>query len=194
MNKLIDPKIANIIKSLPVFDHTVEVTSKKLLLHLTGGSCNSRNQLFSQPHSIKLLTEIVLWGYPADKRGIATRILGPSNLTRLDSIMTAGGWINWGDFFNKIKIVPSVGAVTATKVAYFYKVKLQGLDALILDSRIIKSKKYWHELSHLKFSGAKFNAAQYVAYLNVMHTTANKIGCKPDQIEFFLFALGSSFG
>lgn len=144
-----------------------------------------------------MLTEIVLWGYPADKRGVATRILEPSNLTRLDSTMKTGGWKNWNDFFSKFgkgKTVPSVGAVTATKVAYFYKVKLQGLDALILDSRIIKSKKYWYELSHLKFSRGTFNAAQYVAYLDVMHTTAKKIGCDADQLEFFLFTFGSSFG
>ncbi len=198
MNRLTDPKFADIIKNLPVQDHTVVITSKKLLPFLPAGPSLSRRYLLGQAPSINLLTEIILWGYPADKRGTASRILQPSNLTVLDSTMKAGGWSSWKDFFIKFghgKTVSSVGAVTATKIAYFYKINLQGFHGLILDGRIINAKNHWHELAHLKFLGSNnFNDKQYIAYLDVMHTTAAKIGCTAEQLEFFLFVLGASFG
>ena len=198
MNRLTDPKFADIIKKLPVQDHAVAITSKELLRLLPAGSSLSRSYLLGQAPSKNLLTEIISWGYPADKRGTATRILEPSILAKLNSTMCVGVWASWGDFFSKFgkgKSVPYVGVVTATKIAYFYKVNLQGFDGLILDGRIINAKNYWHELAHLKFLGSNnFNDKQYVAYLDVMHTTAAKIGCTADQLEFFLFTFGASFG
>ena len=198
MNRLTDPKFADIIKKLPVQDNAVAITSKELLRLLPAGSSLSRSYLLGQAPSINLLTEIILWGYPADKRGIATRILQPNTLAILNSTMCAGGWASWGNFFSKFgkgKSVPSVGVVTATKIAYFYKINLQGFNGLILDGRIINAKNHWQELAHLKFLGSNnFNDKQYIAYLDVMYTTATKIGCTAEQLEFFLFVLGASFG
>ena len=198
MNRLTDLKFADIIKKLPVQDHAVAIASKKLQPLLPAGSSLSRRYLLGQAPSINLLTEIILWGYPANKRGIATRILKPLVLNKLNSVMTAGGWSEWHHFFGRFgkkKGVPSVGVVTATKIAYFYKINLQGFHGLILDGRIINAKNHWHELAHLKFLGSNnFNHKQYVAYLDVMHTTAAKIGCTPEQLEFFLFVFGASFG
>ena len=197
MNSLLDPKFVQIIKSLPVADHTVAVTSKKLASYLPGSHALSRRYLLGQTPSINLLKEIVLWGYPTDKRGTATRILQPATLNTLNTVLTTGSWKDWVHFFDHFgsgKAVPSVGAVTASKIAYFYKIKLQNRDALILDSRIIGAKGYWVELSHLRFSGLTFKAVQYVAYLDAMYATAGKIGCMPDQLEFFLFTLGTAFG
>ena len=62
MNTLIDPKFAVIIKNLPVKDHTVVITSKKLLPFLPAGPSLSRSYLLGQAPCINLLTEIILWG------------------------------------------------------------------------------------------------------------------------------------
>lgn len=197
MNKLSAPKFAGLIQALPVYDHTVEITSSALQALLPASRSLSRGYLFGQPHSQKLLIEIISWGYPANRRGTATRILQPNNLTLLDSTMRTGGWMNWREFFSNFgtgKAVPAVGAVTASKIAYFYKVNLQGKNALILDMRIIRAAPMWQELSHLRFSGVTFTASQYAKYLDAIYTTASGINCSPDQIELFLFTLGSSFG
>jgi len=208
MRSLLNKKIKKLIKSIPHTEHFIKIEKgnwsdqkiksneidPKTIKKIFGRKKEiwiSRNQLLSAPHGTKnKIQKIILWGYPTGSRDTA-KMLRERTVNEVSKHL-AKKHESWKEFLNvKIK---GIGKPTLTKLAYFNKINPQGRDALILDSRIIKSKTFWRELAHLKFSGAPFNAAQYGAYLDAMYQTSKKIGCSPDQLEFFLFSLGRSFG
>jgi thermostable 8-oxoguanine DNA glycosylase len=98
----------------------------------------------------------------------------------------------WAQYFEAIDEISGINISTISKLAYFYGRVFEGRAALILDNRLIKNTSRWDETSDLKLSynGAK---RQYPQFLKRMHEVAEDTGCRPAQLELFLFAFGSSF-
>lgn len=210
MKSLTDSRFVDLIKILPVREHTVVVPPKKLFL-LRGckqekGLPISRKEIFAEKETIEKLKKTLLWGYP---RGIQKWL--PALFGDNKSLNILGGKLSSWDrtqnpatedissetLFGLTKgdnKITNLGPVTLSKMAYFFRVIVEGSEALILDNRIIKAAEKWEDLCKIGLSGGSFEPQQYSEYLKKMCETARYIGCTPDQLEFFLFAFGGSFG
>ena len=205
MPSLIDPIFPPLIRALPVASHAITVDAvfwqpkfaaagqSKLWSTIFGTAASirlsrSRLQNFAYPTGEQKCAEILLWGYPNDKRGLASRLL--KHLPSLSKhASSTDPWPRYFDEFPK-----GAGISTITKLAYFYHRKFDGYNALILDWRLIENTANWKEVALPKL---KYNNAEdhYIEYLRVMHSAAANpaLKCSPEQLEFFLFELGDSY-
>jgi len=210
MNSLTDSRFVDLIKNLPVYEHTVVVPPKKLLL-LRGckqekGLPISRKEIFKEKDSEEKLRKTLLWGYPRGIQKWLPALFGDDaglkdlgeKLSKWDTtkdqqaeVVSAEELISLATGQNKFR---NLGRVTLTKMAYFFRVNVEGNRALILDKRIIQAAEKWQELCKIGLSGGSFESQQYAEYLKKMYETANTIECDADQLEFFLFTFGASFG
>lgn len=208
MPSLLSPNFSPLIRALPVLDHSIQVDSAfwqpkfaaaaqlPLWNAIFGGLPTiriSRNRLltFAYPSPEQKTAEIILWGYPSNMRGIVSNLL--PHLTAISLHSSSGA--AWPAYYQAFDAIPErIGISTITKLAYFYSRTFTGLGALILDNRLIGSTANWDETT---MPGLTYQNAptRYPIYLSVMHAVAANplLACTPDQIEFFLFALGDSF-
>ena len=208
MPSLYNPIFSAVVRSLPVSLHSIKVDAAfwqpkfaaagqlPLWNAIFGGLPTiriSRNRLltFAYPSPEQKTAEILLWGYPSDMRGIVSPLL--AHLPAISLHSSSGA--DWPDYYQAFDAIPEgIGISTITKLAYFYSRTFTGLGALILDNRLIGSTANWDEtaLLGLTYQNAP---ASYLNYLKSMHTIAANplLACTPDQLEFFLFALGDSF-
>jgi hypothetical protein len=205
MPSLFNPTFPPLIQALPVSDHSIAVDATfwrpkflaaghtALWTTIFGGPGIiriSRNRLltFAYPFPEQKSAEVLLWGYPTDMRGIVSRLL--PGLAALTGHATSGAI--WPTYYSAFPA--RIGISTITKLAYFHHRIFGGLDALILDQRLIDIIPNWLEVA---LPGLSYPSAsrRYQDYLRVMHTAAAdpRLTCSADQLEFFLFALGDSF-
>ena len=205
MPSLLNPIFPPLIRALPVADHSIAVNAAFWQPRFAAANqvalwgaifaglprvriSRSRLLTFAYPTPEQKCAEVFLWGYPSDMRGIISRLL--PHLTALSGHATsAAPWPNYFDAFPM-----RIGISTITKLAYFHGRTFGRLNALILDQRLINNTPNWVQVA---IPGLAYQNArnQYPNYLNVMHMAAANPGlaCAPDQLEFFLFALGDSF-
>jgi hypothetical protein len=134
---------------------------------------------------------IIMWGYPSGMRGDSFQTF----LKNIDSIkyrLLPDNNITDGKFKELLLNIPGIGLSSLSKFLYFFNNKLDGLNCLILDRRIIEilNEKHFEELTVLSDIKENNKAAKYFLYLNIIHEQANLLGCKPDQLELFLFMFG----
>lgn len=205
MPSLLNPLFPPLINALPVAEHSIAVDAAfwqprfaaagqaALWEAIFAGLPSiriSRTRLltFAYPTPEQKCCEVFLWGYPTDMRGLISRLL--LNLTALSGYAVSAA--PWPDYYNAFPA--GIGISTITKLAYFHNRRFDGLDALILDNRLIENTADWLEvaLPRLAYRTAR---EHYLHYLRVMHAAAANPGlaCAPDQLELFLFALGDSF-
>jgi len=206
MPSLLQPQFATLINALPVQEHVVNIDANFWLPRFSRANlCNlwatifgnaptisiSRQRLlnFAYPTPEQKCAEILLWGYPNDQHGVVGQLLPQlATIAQVTGIQAP-----WDQYYLKFRIkVANINISTITKLAYFHRLQFNGLDALILDSRVIKNSANWVETSGL---GLTYPNAQslYIGYLTVMNQISNRLGCTADQLEFFLFSLGKAF-
>ena len=205
MPSLLNPIFPPLIRALPVADHSIAVNAAFWQPRFAAANqvalwgaifaglprvriSRSRLLTFAYPTPEQKCAEVFLWGYPSDMRGIISRLL--PHLTALSGHATSAA--PWPNYFNAFRM--GIGISTITKLAYFHGRTFGGLNALILDQRLIENTANWLEvvLPELSYATAP---TRYLDYLRLMHAAAANPGlsCAPDQLEFFLFALGDSF-
>lgn len=205
MPSLLSPIFQQLINALPVAEHSITVDAafwqpkfvaagqEALWAVIFAGLPSiriSRNRLltFAYQTPEQKCAEVFLWGYPTDMRGLISRLL--PDLTALSGHAVSAA--PWPDYYNAFPA--GIGISTITKIAYFHGRNFGGLNALILDQRLIDNTANWFEvvLPGLSYANAR---KRYLDYLQVMHAAAAnpRLVCAPDQLEFFLFALGDSF-
>jgi hypothetical protein len=201
MPSLFDPDFAAFVRSVPVLPHSVEVEAAFWRPKFKAAGLSevhdsifagepiiriSRDRLLNHDFggTVQKCAEILLWGYPKDLKGIASRLL-----PHLGSLASASqAKVTWKIY---IKGFPKgAGASTITKLGYFFGCSFNGRQALILDNRIVKQVPRWEPLSGMKVSTS---FQMYPEYLDVMHEAAKKIGCSGEQLELFLFSQGSNY-
>jgi hypothetical protein len=213
MPHLFSSNYAGLIQILPVDDHSVEIDAgfwtaffraakQTGLFNSIFGTNNKiridRKRLLTHAYTTpgQKIAEILLWGYPSNSHGIPKKIL--PNCVALEKAVDnyiLSGVSSW-PYFIKMVLGSGIGISTASKIAYFYKLKFSSYDALILDARLIQCIPQWvplnSGLSHLRYGNA---INLYQKYLKEMHNAAAhpRPPCRPDQIEFFLFAMGHCF-
>jgi hypothetical protein len=149
----------------------------------------SRGRLHSFPYASpeQKCAEVLLWGYPADMRGIVSRLL--PNLTTLSRCASTSK--PWPAYYSSFPT--GIGISSITKLAHFHAISFVGLRALILDERLIANTARWKEVT---IPGLAYGNAHkmYLRYLTAMHGAATNpaLACGPEQLELFLFALGAN--
>jgi hypothetical protein len=208
MSNLLSAPWSTIIPLIPVRDHFENIKSDIWRPHFAahglakyhaaifGTSPSvaiSRSRLLTYPYAnpVQKCLEIFLWGYPPGGRGHLkdSYLQNISQITRLASLS-----IQWPDYFQNLNQVGHLGISTISKLAYFHGCTFGGQPALILDSRLIDvlAGGRWGTMSMpgLSYTNA---ASRYPDYLRLINTTATSLGCRPDNIEFFLFGWGDTF-
>ncbi len=137
----------------------------------------------------------ILWGYPRNMRGNNfSNIL--SSIEKIKSIVSYDKQVTSQEFQIMINTLKgsSIGLSTLSKLLYFFRMKIDGHQCLILDKRIVEIFKngLYFELMSIKRINDYNKIELYVEYLRLMSDTANKFNLLPDKLEFFLFHFGNS--
>jgi len=204
------PPIRDLIRALPVAEHSVEVGSDFWRpVCENAGRLAEHDALFAGQASIRISRQwlhgaptvpatarslaILFWGYPSGARGDLHRGW-LENLPQITAAASETG-LAWPDYYARLHALGGLGISTITKLACFWQQSFSGLEALVLDQRILRviAARRWAELGPLQ-NLTYLNAHRYYAeYLATMAGLAVAGGMTAEQLEFFLFALGESF-
>ena len=205
MRSLQESPFPELIRSLPVEQHIVRV--KAITWEQRFHQCNlqeefaaifggqeeialSRGAIRSREAGRRKCLEILLWGYPPGMRGARHQ----DYLGNLDEIVQrARAQRKWADYYGALHELQQLGISTISKIAYFHGQVFDSREALILDNRVMEAVGFWSEfncLDNLMYQNAP---ARYLEYLQAMEEVAGMLRCKPEQLEFFLFAMGRTF-
>jgi hypothetical protein len=204
------PPIRQLIRSIPVADHSVEVNADLWLpFSAAAGRLAEHHALFAGQATVRISRQwlhgaatvtvttrclaILLWGYPTGARGdLHRRWL--KNLPQIAATASAGG-LAWSDYYAQLHAIGGLGISTISKLACFFGQTFSGQAALVLDQRILRviAGGRWAELGGLQ--GLFYTNAhlRYVEYLTTMGAIAEARNVTAEQMEFFLFALGEAF-
>ena len=198
----------NLIQQLPVKQQSFEIYSKnwkvsnqnEIVNNLFNNNQSITLSRFDLTNSVYNLEEFVIktlmWGYPTKGRGTnIDKILEPMNFNKLISLLDKYSYreITLDQFSNDLNSIPNLGLSTLSKFAYFLDTKVDGLQSLILDRKIIVilNSSRFQEFEKLK--GIKYNSVnQYYEYLKIMSSISTKLNVDVDKIELFLFIFGNN--
>jgi hypothetical protein len=204
------PPIQQLIRSIPVSEHSVEVEAAFWLPFCeAAGRLAEHHALFAGQATIRISRQwlhhapnvapttrclaILMWGYPSGARGDLHR----GWLEKLPQIAAAAGQpgLPWADYYAQLHALGGLGISTISKLACFFGQCFEGHMALVLDQRIMRviAAGRWTELGLLRGLTYTNSHLRYVDYLAAMAGLANAGGMESEQLEFFLFSLGESF-
>jgi hypothetical protein len=208
MPSLLQPPFCEIIRLLPVDEHSEEIAANQwqdpftmagqeehfqAIFHQQPNVRVSRGRLLNFEggnHQQKCL-EIMLWGYP---RGWPARVTRGFLENVVEIAVHAPNGVAWCEYYSTLHRIGTLGVSTITKLAYFFNRSFEGNKALILDQKIIDvcASGHWAELQlpNLRYDNAD---THYLGYLRLMDGVARTLKCRPDQVECFLFLFGRAF-
>ena len=161
----------------------------------------SRKDIFSCISNIRqgiILT--IYWGYPQGMRGKhfinmlkSIEIIEESihTIRNKENPTTDDYWI----LMEKMKGVKGLALSTISKLLYFFKIKINGHECQILDLRLIEalsSGGFTQYKNLLPISYGATAEKKYPLFLELTTSIANKLECKPENIEMFLFTFGKN--
>ena len=204
------PPIQQLIRSIPVTEHSVEVDSAFWLpFCAAAGRLAEHHALFAGQATVRISRQwlheapqvsvttrclaILLWGYPSGARGDLHRGW-LENLPQIAAAASQPG-MEWAGYYVQLHAIGGLGISTISKLACFFGQSFAGSPALVLDQRILRviAGGRWVELGPLH--GLTYTNAhlRYVDYLATMGAIGGAGGMSVEQLEFFLFALGEAF-
>lgn len=210
MAYLAHPPIQHLIQSLPLADHSVEVKASRWRgIFSDAGQHHVHDTIFAGRAEVRIsrgwfrsecipddtvrTAAIILWGYPNGARGELHRRWIASLPTLAEAART--DTTNWNEFYQNLRGVANLGISTISKLAYGFGREFNGHQALILDQRILAvlASGRWVELNGLRDLTYVNAHLLYALYLERMAEVAATGQFSPEQLEFFLFALGDCF-
>ena len=204
------PPIQQLIRSIPVSEHSVELEAAFWLPFCeAAGRLDEHHALFAGQTTVRISRQwlhgappvpvttrclaILLWGYPSGARGDLHRGW-LANLPQIAAAASARG-LAWPDYYAQLHAIGGLGISTITKLACFFGQTFSAHAALVLDQRILRviATGRWVELGLLHGLTYPNAHLRYVDYLATMAALGGAGGMAVEQLEFFLFALGESF-
>ena len=204
------PPIQQLIRSIPVDEHSVEADAAFWFpFCAASGRLGEHHALFAGQATVRISRQwllgasqvtvttrclaILLWGYPSGARGDLHRGW-LANLPQIAAAASQPG-LAWADYYAQLHAIGGLGISTITKLACFFGQSFAGNPALVLDLRIMRviAAGRWAELGPLHGLAYANAHVRYVDYLGTMGALAGVGNVSAEQIEFFLFALGEAF-
>ena len=198
----------NLIQQLPVKQQSFEIYSKnwkvsnqnEIVNYLFNNNQSITLSRFDLTNSVYNLEEFVIktlmWGYPTKGRGTnIDKILEPMNFNKLISLLDKYSYrkITLEQFSNDVNSIPNLGLSTLSKFAYFLNTRIDSLQSLILDRKIIDVINSGRFQDFEELRGIKYNSViQYYDYLKLMSRISTKLNIEVDKIELFLFMFGNN--
>ena len=159
----------------------------------------SRGELLLENGNIEEhILKILMWGYPTKGRGknidefMKPENFGPfiANLKELEGLPA----ISIPDIERLLRQTKGLGFSTLSKILYFRKLRIESLNALIVDLRVINalnSGRFDDDGIGI-FKNLRYNNApqHYLAYLVFVHSLASQMNTEADRVEMFLFEYG----
>ncbi|OFX52730.1 MAG: hypothetical protein A2046_05495 [Bacteroidetes bacterium GWA2_30_7] len=156
----------------------------------------SRKDIFNENDIETLILKTLMWGYPTKGRGknIENFIGDKHFIVFCDALKRyKKNNISIEIIKKDMKIITSgLGTSTMTKFLYFLNVKVNNIQTLILDQKIIDTlnANRFDEFKDLKDIKYETVLNKYEDYLKIMNDVSVNINCKPDELEMFLFTFG----
>lgn len=161
----------------------------------------SRGELLLENGNIEEhILKILMWGYPTKGRGknidefMKPENFGPfiANLKELEGLPA----ISIPDIERLLRQTKGLGFSTLSKILYFRKLRIESLNAMILDLRVINalnSGRFDDDGIGI-FKNLRYNNAtqHYLTYLAFAHSLASQMDTEADRVEMFLFEYGSN--
>ena len=144
----------------------------------------SRNDIFNEPYKEKKVLETIMWGYP---KGWPQRTMR-SVTNNLDSIISSLSSGNIDCILETKNRIPYLGWSTLTKLLYFFDLKINGYQCLILDRVVRRATQVYCEFDGTNMTRLDFNT--YLSYIQILKKQADNLKVNPDQIELYLFNEG----
>ena len=159
----------------------------------------SRGDLFKlarQGVSQEFVYATYIWGYPNGNRGRYRKVFNQVDkihdvLQKLPTQITTDD--DWLREYKNLKAIDEMGMSTWTKLLYFLRIRIGGVQALILDRKVVgvMQRRVFRDFTML--AKIKPNSPEpYPSYLRVMHDTAEELKVDEDKLEMFLFTFGNS--
>ena len=178
--------------------HLSHETAGPVLRSIFGASSTvtiSRSELRSIAASgdiKKLILSVIIWGYPSGMRGNHVSSLVEALDDIEDALTSATSVTDWVGHYEHIQRIDGLGLSTYSKLLNFLPAKITGLNALILDDRIIRvvSSDVFDDFSGLRTLKSYNAVSKYPLYLSEMHRIASRLAVPAQNLEFFLFEFG----
>ncbi len=159
----------------------------------------SRQDILDTKNSRELIIKTIYWGYSNGMRGrnFVNIIEG---IEKIEAILNKLKRIenptktDFDNFKNSFKNISGIALSTYSKLLYFLNVKINNIQCLILDQRIINvlaSSKFsdFQQFNDIKYENAE---KKYIDYLTKIKSLACKMNTKEENIELFLFAFANN--
>ncbi len=146
--------------------------------------------------SAQFIYATIIWGYPGGVRGgYFSQIINNTNaiIRNLQEFPENIAETNWLASYKTLNEIPGLGMSTWTKLLYFLRIRIGGVQALILDRKVVgvMQRRVFRDFTML--AKIKPNSPEpYPSYLRVMYDTAKKLKVAEDKLEMFLFTFGNS--
>ncbi len=149
--------------------------------------------------SRRLILAVFIWGYPTGGQGNNRQTM-LENIRGIEATFADVGRRNRmgqdevNDLADNLRGC-GIGLSTWTKLLYFGQFKVGGHDALILDSKVIKTfeRGLFKEFAELDGITYDNGTGRYEKYLRVMSRVAGGLGvANPAKLEMFLFLFSNS--
>jgi len=174
-------------------EYSNENGGKKLVVISRGDLFKLGKMTKTKKNMRRLIYATFLWGFPNGGRGWIKKIIKNIkpivNLLQNPPVKES----EWKSFKDKADKIHGLGVATVTKLLYFMGSRIDGNQALILDSKVISVFER-HVFPDFEHSGITVSTAltKYSDCLKVMNKVARDINVTPDKLEMFLFAFGTS--
>jgi len=157
-----------------------------------------RQDIFNTKDVRERIIKTIYWGYPRGMRGnhFVNILINIEIIEKAIKEFSIQKYQNSQDFEEVIqafKAVPGLGLSTYSKLLYFFKVRLNDNQCLILDQRVIDvlSSKFYSNfkaLSRISYSNAE---SKYFEYVEMLGDLSKQLNIEGENIEQFLFIFGN---
>ena len=157
----------------------------------------SRSDIFNTNNIREKMIKTIYWGYPRGMRGnhFLNLLRQIDDIEKLifDLQRSKNNSIeDFEKFRLAIRNIGGGGLSTYSKFLYFFKIKFNGCDSLILDNRLIEVfvSNCFSDFKNLKCTTYIKAPECYTQYLSLIKMLSNQFETSAENIELFLFIFG----
>jgi hypothetical protein len=142
---------------------------------------------FKENRTEQAIIKTLAWGYPQSMRRFNPT---HENISLISQLLPSKGSLSLPELymaFGSLLQIDGLGPSTVTKLLFFNGSSFENTPCLILDERVIKSIKIFHDFELLREEINPSKLSFYLSYLKRMQVVSKALDVSPEQLEIFLF-------